>query len=509
MIARNPRAGFRDALRQSAVPVRDPRKLDQLFDLIGEARIVMLGEASHGTSEFYEYRRMISERLIRDHGFSFIAVEGDWPDCQRVHAHITQGTGSPREALAGYRRFPTWMWGNEEVLELVEWLRGFNEAISKHPTQGKVQSPKRQSPKTQASTTDLSAPDNLDFGHLDFGPSRSIGFHGLDVYSLYDSLKLVIEYLRRVDPNAVTVARKAYECFERFGEDPQHYAYGLRFVPASSEREVVASLSHLDRLRDIYSRINPDHVDPGEAYFDARMNALVTQNAEAYYRTLIGGDAPSWNVRDRHMIQTLELLLDHYGRDSRAIVWAHNTHIGDYRATDMKRAGYVNLGGLAREQFGGDAVRLIGFGTHRGTVMAAHEWGEPPQIMNVPKAMDGSLEDLMHQVVVDGLDGHERRLPGSGEHSADARARLNNNPDVFIPLRDLPPAIRYELNITLGHRAIGVVYEPRHERHGQYVPTQLADRYDGFFFIDGTRAVHPLDIAVDVHEEPEAWPSGL
>lgn len=477
MIAKSPRSNFADALRQAAVPIGDPNDMPKLFNLIGEARIVMLGEATHGTSEFYEWRRIISEQLIRDHGFSFIAVEGDWPDCQRIHQHITIGKGSPREALAGYRRFPTWMWGNEEVLELVEWLRGWNDRNFQKSKRPRVQSStSRSSHGKSEEHTPLNSAD------LDFGLSRQVGFHGLDVYSLFDSAKLVIDYLERVDPGAAPIARRAYECFERFGDDPQHYAYGLRFVPSTCEREVTEALSHMDRLRELYSRINPDHVDPGEAYFDARMNALVTRNAEAYYRIMVGGDAESWNVRDRHMMETLILLLDHYGKDSRAIVWAHNTHIGDYRATDMKRAGYVNLGGLARELFGEEAVRLIGFGTHRGTVIAAPNWGDPPQVMNVPDAMEGSLEEALHQL----------RMP-----------------QTLIALRELPAAAREAINVNIGHRAIGVVYNPRYERRGQYVPTHLADRYDAFIFLDDTHAVHPLGIAADEHEEAQAWPSGM
>jgi erythromycin esterase len=432
------------ALRSAVAPVDDPSALRELHDLIGTARIVMLGESTHGTSQFYEWRRMISERLIRDHGFGFIAVEGDWPDCQRVHKHVTGGEGSPREALAGYRRFPTWMWGNEEVLELVEWLRGYNDAAR--------------------------------------AMRPAAGFHGLDVYSLYDSMRLVVEYLERVDPEAAITARHAYACFEPYGHDPENYAHATRFVPADCESQVIAALRHMERQQDIYSRINPDHVSPGEAYFDAAMNARVSRSAEAYYRTMVSGGAASWNIRDRHMLQTLELLLDHYGPESRAIVWAHNTHIGDYRATDMARAGYVNLGGLARERFGEKSVRLIGFTTHHGTVAAAQGWDEPCEIMSVPRAVGGSLEDLLHQ---------------TGTSHA------------FVPLRGLTSDLRADLNDVIGHRAIGVVYHPEHERRGNYVPTKLAERYDGLFFIDDTQAVTPLAIAVNPAEEPEAYPTGF
>ncbi len=446
MIAPLPQDPFAKALRAAAVPLRGPNDLGALLEVLGDARIVMLGEATHGTSEFYEWRRTISEYLIRECGFSFIAVEGDWPDCHRVHQHITTGVGSPRDALAGYRRFPTWMWGNEEVLELVEWMRGFNDAVRYH--------------------------DNR----------RPVGFHGLDVYSMYDSMRLVVAYLRKVDPPAADAARRAYACFEPYNRDPHEYAYATRLVSANCESNVRAALAHIERLERLYTATRPNHEDPKEAYFDARMNARVTRNAEAYYRTMLAGDAPSWNVRDRHMMETLSLLLEHYGDDSRAIVWAHNTHIGDYRATNMARSGYVNLGGLAREHYGADAVRLIGFGTHHGTVIAADAWGESHETISIPPAAPGSLEDELHRL---------------------GMAQL------IVPLRTLPAALRDLLRRELGHRAIGVVYHPHAERPGNYVPTRLVDRYDAFIFIDETHAVHPLELAADLAEEPEAWPSGL
>jgi erythromycin esterase len=438
------------ALRQTARPVRQHNVAPEVAKIVGEARIVMLGESTHGTSEFYQFRRLISEHLIREMGFNFIAVEGDWPDCQCVHAHITaigkHGDDEPKDVLAGYRRFPTWMWGNEEVLELVEWMRGFNDARSSSHARNKI------------------------------------GFHGLDVYSLHDSMRLVVNYLQQVDPSAADNARRAFACFEPYGDDPQQYALATRFVPVSCEAQVNAALAHITRLQHVYSRINPDHVDPGEAYFDAQMNARVIRNAEAYYRTMVGGDVESWNVRDRHMMEILELLLSHYGSKSKAIVWAHNTHIGDYRATDMVETGYVNIGGLAREQFGHDAVKLIGFTTHHGTVVAAHQWGDEANIMEVPDAHSGSLEDHLHQL---------------------------DEPAAFIDLLHAGDEDRRALHHRVGHRAIGVVYNPEHERRGQYVPTDLASRYDALIYCDQTQAVTPLDIAVDAAEEPETWPSGL
>jgi erythromycin esterase len=439
----------------------DDRDLDSLIDSIADARIVMLGEASHGTSEFYTWRDRISRRLIEERGFSFIAVEGDWPDCQRVHRHITGGEESAESALAGYRRFPTWMWGNEEVLELVHWLREFNEK-----TGGTGILPVRDSPGLKGRATN----------------PRPIGFHGLDVYSLHDSMRLVIDYLERVDPPASLLAKRAYACFEPFGEDAETYARATRYLSTSCEEEVRNALIHMQQERLRYSGINPDHTDPGEAYFDATMNARVTQNAEAYYRAMLGSGAQSWNIRDRHMMDTLNLLLDFYGRDARAIVWEHNTHIGDYRGTDMLRAGYVNIGGLAREQHGDDKVFLLGFATHSGSVMAADEWGEPGREMDVPEAPANSLEGMLHEI---------------------------GRPSSLILLRAMDAAERRVLSKTVGHRAIGVVYHPEYERPGNYVPTRLADRYDGLAFVDQTAAVHPLGIPADLSEEPEAYPTGL
>ena len=445
-------ADYKSILAGRSQPLEDDGDLDSLIDQIASAsaRIVMLGESSHGTSEFYDWRRRISQRLISEHGFNFIAVEGDWPDGQRVHQHIVAGKGTPAQALAGYRRFPTWMWGNAEVLDLVLWLREFNQ---------------QRAPITKRSG------------------ARPIGFHGLDVYSLHDSMRLVVEYLERVDPAAAMMARRAYGCFEPFGPEVENYARATRFMPEGCEAEVRAALVHMEHERLRYSHINPDHTDPGEAYFDATMNARITRDAEAYYRAMISNDAESWNIRDRHMMDTLDRLLQFYGEDSRAIVWEHNTHIGDYRGTDMVRHGYVNIGGLAREQYGNDQVFLTGFTTYAGTVMAAQAWGEDGEVMPVPEAPQDSLEGLVHQIAPDQA--------------------------CLVALRNLNPAERKTLNTTIGHRAIGVVYDPQRERPGNYVPTRLADRYDALIFIDETTAVHPLGIPADLSEAPEAYPSGL
>ena len=287
-------------------PLEGAEDLDPLLERIGDARCVLLGEASHGTSEYYAWRARISERLIREKDFSFIAVEGDWPDCYEVNRYVKGYPDSGRDArevLRTFERWPTWMWANEEVASLAEMLRGHNEGLSEE---------------------------------------RKIGFYGLDVYSLRESIDEVVSYLERVAPDAVPAAWRAYRCFEPYGEDAREYARATAFVPTSCEEEVVSLLSELRGRADRYE-------DDPEARFAAEQNALVVKNAEAYYRTMVRGGAASWNVRDRHMAETLERLMQQHGPEARGIVWEHNTHIGDARYTDMARSGMVNVGQLARE----------------------------------------------------------------------------------------------------------------------------------------------------------------
>jgi erythromycin esterase len=430
-------AGLVDRAGALAHPLEGPEDLGPLLDRIGDAACVLLGEASHGTSEYYAWRSRISERLIQEKDFSFIAVEGDWPDCYEVNRYVKgyQGSGAnAREALHAFRRWPTWMWANEEVSSLVEWLRHHNDAL---PNEEKI------------------------------------GFYGLDVYSLWDSLGEVIEYLERVDPDALPAARRAYKCFEPYGEDVQEYARATAFVPTSCEDEVVEMLSEL-------SRRTSEHPEDPEARFDAEQNALVARDAEAYYRAMVRGGASSWNVRDRHMAETLERLMRHHGRGAKAIVWEHNTHIGDARFTDMTDFGMVNVGQLAREQRGGEDVVLVGFGSHRGSVIAGAEWGAPMQRMRVPPAREGSWEDIFHRA------GEEDRLL--------VFAGLREEGGFFEPRE---------------HRAIGVVYDPARERYGNYVPTVLPRRYDAFLYLDETRALHPLHVSPrEDGEPPVTFPSG-
>ncbi|HEY3747398.1 MAG TPA: erythromycin esterase family protein [Gemmatimonadaceae bacterium] len=419
-------------------PLEDPRDLDPLIEAIGDSRYVLLGEATHGTSEFYTWRAEISRRLITEKGFSFIAVEGDWPDCYSVDRFVKGlGGDSAQKMLHAFSRWPTWMWANREVVDLVNWMSIHNE----------------RAPST-----------------------RQVGFYGLDVYSLWDSMHAVMDYLQNIDPELARAAQRAYSCFEPYDEDVHEYARATALVPTSCEDDAVRMLA---ALRSKASELREDGAD---AYFNAEQNALITKNAELYYRTMVRGGPGSWNVRDNHMVETLERLVKHHGPDSKAIVWEHNTHVGDARFTDMARSGMVNVGQLVRQAHDRDGVFLVGFGTHHGTVIAAREWGAPMEKMKVPDAKEGSYE-----------------------HAID-RAEVGDS--IFIFDRDDEPGYQHLLE-PRGHRAIGVVYDPRTEHWGNYVPTILPRRYDAFLYIEETSAVDPLHMAVLVDgEPPETYPSG-
>lgn len=434
-----------DRLREKAHPLRDSRDLEPLLEKTREARQVLLGEASHGTSEYYTWRARISRRLVEEQGFSFIAVEGDWPDCYRVNRYVKgypDSGESAREVLETFERWPTWMWANEEVAGLVEWLRTHNEGL----------------------------PDE-----------EKVGFYGLDVYSLRESMEALIDYLEREDPEAIQAAKRAYRCFEPYVGDIREYARATALVPTSCEDEVVALLSELRSRQLGYEG------DGREARFDAEQNALVAKNAETYYRTMVRGGGASWNVRDRHMVETLTRLTRHHERRhgtgdrgrAKGIVWEHNTHIGDARYTDMGKAGMVNVGQLAREQWGEEEVVLVGFGSYKGSVIAGAEWGASMERMAVPPAREGSWEELLHHSGVE-----------------DSLLVFTDAEDEFFDTRD--------------HRAIGVVYDPAYERYGNYVPTVLGRRYDAFVYLDETRALSPLHVSPgEEGEAPETYPSGV
>jgi erythromycin esterase-like protein len=343
---------------------------------------------------------------------------------------------SAREVLHAFERWPTWMWANQEVVALVEWLRRHNEGLPE---------------------------------------DRKVGFYGLDVYSLWDSLHRIMGYLRRHDPASLAAARRAFECFEPYGGDVQEYARATRWTDRSCEDEVLALLTELHHTP------RPSGDDGHEARFDADQNALVVRNAEHYYRTMIQGGPESWNIRDRHMTETLERLIQHHGAGARAIVWEHNTHVGDARFTDMAQAAMVNVGQLVRLRHAADGVVLVGFGSYQGSVIASREWEAPMQRMPLPPAREGSWEDVLHQVAAD---------------------------DMVLLLS--PAEATRELLQSRGHRAVGVVYHPESER-GNYVPTVLPRRYDAFVYLDTTEALHPLHEvrAREEGEVPATFPTGV
>lgn len=426
-------------IRRISLPLRRPQDLDHLLHYIGKSRFVLLGEATHGTAEYYTWRADISRRLIREYGFTFIAVEGDWPDCYRVNRYVKgyadAGT-SAREVLHAFNRWPTWMWANHEIVALTEWLRVHNDGL------------------------------------LD---SEKIGFYGLDVYSLWDSLYQVMGYLRQHDPSALATASQAFQCFEPHGEDVQEYARATMW-DESCEKEVVALLGRLQKKRKC------DTSDGRDAHFNAEQNALVVKNAEHYYRTMVRGGPESWNIRDHHMHETLERLMQHHGPSAKAIVWEHNTHVGDARFTDMAEQGEVNVGELVRENNSQDDVALVGFGSYRGSVIAGRSWEAPMECMTIPPARPGSWEEILHEA--------------SAEDKVLLLSQAQRTP---------------ELLERRGHRAIGVVYHPEYEQYGNYVPTVLPRRYDAFLFLDHTHALHPLHDVYPHHdgEVPETFPSGV
>jgi len=413
---------YGDEVAALARPLIDPGDLDVLLDRAADARVVMLGEASHGTHEFHAWRAAITRRLIEERGFSFVAVEGDWPECARVDASVRgepDAPDDPHAALLSFDRWPAWMWANEEVAGFCRWLRAHNRRLA---------------------------------------PAARVGFHGLDVYALWESLREILVYLREHDPDQVPGALAAYRCFEPYDEDPNAYAWATRFVTAGSEPAVVEALVGL--------RAAAGRVAAARGDFGAAQYAEVVAGAEHYYRALMHGGAKSWNVRDRHLDDTLGRLLDHYGPGSKAVVWAHNTHVGDSRATDQARHGEVTIGELARDRYGDAQVLLVGFGCHRGGVVAAPGWGAPMEDMPVPPGRPGSLEDILHE-------------------GAPPRALM-----VFPAYRERPDVLVDELV----QRAIGVVYQPDRE-WGNYVPTVLGDRYDAFLWFDETSGVRPLHTA--------------
>jgi protein-L-isoaspartate(D-aspartate) O-methyltransferase len=429
-------------VREAAEPIEDieSSSLDALLDRMGSARVVLLGESTHGTSEFYRMRARITKELIERRGFDFVAVEADWPDAARIHDYVLGGPPRSKVAFTPFSRFPTWMWRNEDVHDFVGWLRERNLAEADH--------------------------------------ARRVGFHGLDLYSLFTSIAAVLGYLDEVDPDAARVARARYGGLTPWQKDPA--AYGEAVLAgryASSESAVVAMLRDLLRQRLEYSR------QDGERFFDAAQNARVVANAERYYRAMYYGGSSSWNLRDSHMFDTLQALFAFYGPDARGIVWEHNSHVGNATATEMSNRGELNIGQLCRAKFH-DGAYIVGFGTDHGTVAAASNWDEPMQRMRIRPAHPDSYEGLFHHAGIPAFTLHLRE-----------------------PKR---AAVREELLPARLERAIGVVYRPDTERASHYFYASLPHQFDELVWFDETRAVVPLGNARRRSGDlPETYPFGV
>jgi len=428
-----------EALRRHAEPLPPPEKAEEFgafFDRFGDARVVLLGEATHGTSEFYRARAAITRRLVERHGFNIVAVEADWPDAARIDDYVRHQAPRPRRGET-FVRFPTWMWRNVEVLEFADWLRRHNEPL---------------------------------------GEDQRASFHGLDVYSLSESIHAVLAYLDKVDPEAAIHARRRYGCLTPWQDEPSHYGRAVVYGGRDScEDRAVAQLRDLLTHRIQYLQAD------GEAWFDALQNARIVRAAERYYRIMYRGSTESWNLRDRHMFETLQALLSHRGDAAKAVVWAHNSHVGNAAATAMGWQGEFNIGELCRMAHGDEAV-LIGFGTDTGTVAAASDWGADMQIKTVRPARADSYE-------------YAFRRTGLARTLTDWRVRDRHE------LAEL-------LRTPLLERAIGVVYRPETERLSHYFEAVLGEQFDAWVWFEQTRAVTPLGHERP-HGAPEIWPFGL
>jgi protein-L-isoaspartate(D-aspartate) O-methyltransferase len=409
--------------------------LDPLLDRIGDARVVLIGEATHGTSEFYKLRSRISAELIKKKDFRFIAIEGDWPDAARIDKYVRHFDLPPSEWTA-FSRFPTWMWRNEDVREFVDWLHIHNSNLA---------------------------------------VDRRVAFHGLDLYSLYSSIRSVLKYLTDVDPATAEVARIRYGCLTPWQADPATYGKAaLTGSYRSCEKDVIRMLVDLVKKNREYAEHD------GERFLDAVQNARLVANAERYYRVMYYGSRESWNLRDTYMFETLKTLQEYYGGDNKAIVWAHNSHVGDAAATEMSARNEINIGHLCREEFGDDAYS-IGFGTDNGTVAAASDWDGPMEVKDILSSRSGSYERLFHDI----------GLPG-----------------FFLGLRQLPGPLAGKLSEPRTERAIGVIYRPETEIASHYFEAELPQQFDEYIWIDSTRAVQPLDSA-ELEGLPDTYPFGL
>ena len=437
-----------DTVREAAQPIEgSANDYDSLLAFIGDAKVVLLGEASHGTTEFYRSRAQITKRLICDKGFSAIAVEADWPDAYRVNRFV-KGDNKDADAswaLSGFKRFPTWMWRNAEVLQFLTWLRVHNDSLV---------------------------------------PADRVGFYGLDLYSLHASMECVLRYLDNIDPDAARRARARYACFTQFGDDPQRYGYAAGFgLRPSCEEEAISQLIDLQRNSLLHSRM--DEFAALDRFFDAEQNARVVKDAEEYYRAMFGDSVASWNLRDQHMMETFVALSRHLGlrqAPAKMVVWAHNSHVGDARATAMGQAGEWNIGQLARQRYGDDC-RSIGFTTYSGTVTAASEWDGPTRTIPVRPARADSYESLMHDTEI---------------------------PAFTLNLKK-PSRVADSLRTPMRERAIGVIYRPESELASHYFKAALSDQFDAIIHFDESCAVEPIELEAkkSCGEPAETFPSGI
>ena len=439
-----------DVVQREAVPLRRDNLVDYdpLLASVCDARFVLIGEASHGTHEFYRERAQITKRLILEKGFLAVAVEADFPDANRLNHYVScKGDDADAvEAMGGFQRFPAWMWRNADVLDFIGWLRSHNEDLP---------------------------PD-----------SPKVGFYGLDLYSLHSSMEAVLNYLDKFDPEGAQRARERYACFDHFGGDTQAYGYAAGLgISDSCEDEVVTQLLEMhDRAAELARR---DGRVAADSFFLAEQNARLVKNAERYYRTMYRSDVSSWNIRDLHMMETLVAIEDHISHvteSPKIVIWEHNSHLGDASATEMGRRGEWNVGQLTRQRYGNSALS-IGFTTHTGTVTAATDWGGPAERKRVRPSLPGSYERLFHET------GIERFLLLMRDGSSAAAA----------------------LRSPLLERAIGVIYRPESERQSHYFHASLSRQFDAVIHIDETRAVEPLErtAAWDEGEVPETFPSGV
>jgi erythromycin esterase-like protein len=419
---------------------------NKLLEIIGNARLVLLGEATHGTHEFYSARAQITKRLITEKGFAAVAVEADWPDAYRVNRYV-RGASDDSEAvgaLADFKHFPAWMWRNADVLDFVGWLREYNDDLATGTTKA--------------------------------------GFYGLDLYSLHSSIEAVLAYLDKVDPEAARRARYRYSCFEDFIEDTRAYGYAAGFgLTESCEDEVIGQLIELQRRAT--ELVQRDGRGAADEFFFAEQNARLVKNAVQFYRMMFHGRISAWNLRDRHMAETIDALIAHHSRQNRRakmVIWEHNSHLGDARATEMGERGEWNVGQLVREKYGADSV-IVGFTTHSGTVTAASDWGGPAERKRVRPALAGSYEALFHEV------DHDRFVLGL-RHGGLAAANLRT------------PRLE---------RAIGVIYRPETERVSHYFNARMSEQFDAILHFDRTRAVEPLERTSQWNEIPETYPSGI